>query len=75
MRRARVETVLAAVAGVLAVVTMVWPAWIEGTVGLEPDAGSGEAEWLLAVGLAVAAVVLGVLGRYHRRVALATAGG
>ncbi len=61
MTRVRVEIVLAVVFGVLAVVTAIWPTWIEAIFEESPDAGSGALEWAI-VGtfglLAVAAVVL-----------------
>ena len=61
MTRVRVEIVLAVVFAVLAVVTVIWPTWIEAIFEESPDAGSGALEWAI-VGtfglLAVAAVVL-----------------
>ncbi len=43
--RWRVEAVTAALFAVITVVTVLWPDWIEGLTTLEPDAGSGSAEW------------------------------
>src|SRR3954470_5610264 len=63
MLKARIETVLAVVAGTLAVVTLIWPTWIETLFGVEPDAGSGEAEWWIVVVLALVAVAPGLLAR------------
>ena len=61
MTRVRVEAVLAVVFAVLAVVTAIWPTWIEAIFEESPDSGSGALEWVI-VGvfglLAVAAVVL-----------------
>ncbi|MGI8459870.1 MAG: hypothetical protein ACR2LI_17375 [Propionibacteriaceae bacterium] len=65
MLKAKVEYALAAVAGVLTVLTLVWPTWIESLFGAAPDAGGGEAEWLVALVFAAAAVTLGLLGRRH----------
>jgi hypothetical protein len=65
--KARVETVSAGIFGVLAVVTMLWPTWIESITGLEPDAGSGVAEWAVVVVLAVAAVGAAALARRDYR--------
>jgi len=56
MLKARIETGLAAAAGLLAIVTLIWPTWIETLFGVEPDGGSGEAEWLVVVVLALVAV-------------------
>jgi hypothetical protein len=52
----------------LLVLTMVWPEWIEGVFGVDPDHHSGSLEWLIvvALGLAVAASAL-LAGRQWRR--------
>ena len=63
MLKARIETVLAVVAATLAVVTLIWPMWIEDLFGVTPDAGSGETEWWLVAVFAVVAVAAGVLAR------------
>jgi H+/Cl- antiporter ClcA len=63
MLKARIETALAVVAGVLAVATLVWPTWLETLFGVEPDGGSGATEWWLVVALAVVALVAGLLAR------------
>jgi hypothetical protein len=60
-RRARVELGLALIAAVLAVVTFAWPDWIEALFRVDPDAGSGAAEWGFVFDLALLAVMLGVL--------------
>jgi hypothetical protein len=72
--RARIELGLAAVFAVLTAVTLVWPTWIESLTGLEPDRGSGEAEWWIVVVLGLATIGLGVLGgRDYLRVTRRTA--
>jgi len=58
-----VEVGLAAITAVTCLVTVVWPTWIEAVFGIDPDRGSGELEWAIVVGLAVASVTLGVLAR------------
>ena len=63
MLRVRIETALAIVAGILAIVTLVWPTWIESLFGISPDGGSGETEWWLVAALAVAACLAGLLAR------------
>jgi hypothetical protein len=68
-RRQRVELGLAVITGGLSVVTLVWPEWIEALFRVEPDAGSGAAEWAIVFGLLLLAVMLGVsgsLGVRHR---------
>lgn len=58
----RPVTGLAAALGVmsllLAIGAAINPQWIESTVGLSPDGGSGQAEWELVGVFAIAAVVL-----------------
>jgi hypothetical protein len=58
------EVLLAAAAAVLALATAIRPDWIEELTGLDPDAGSGSAEW--AVTLALAALALAVGARFTR---------
>jgi hypothetical protein len=69
MLKSRIETGLAVVAGALAVVTLFWPTWIETLFGVEPDAGSGEAEWWVVAVLALVAVMSGILARRDYRAA------
>jgi hypothetical protein len=69
MLRARIETTLAIVTGVLAVLTLVWPTWIEALFGAEPDAGSGVAEWWVVLVLAAVAVGSGLLAHRDYRAA------
>jgi hypothetical protein len=57
---------LAALALILAVVTSIAPTWLEDTLGMSPDGGSGETEWGIVAVLAVAAVVLAYAGRRVR---------
>jgi hypothetical protein len=64
------ESVLACIAGVAAVLTAVWPDWIEGATGLQPDAHSGSLEWILAMGCGLAALLLGALARREWRRAM-----
>jgi hypothetical protein len=61
--RGRVESVLAMLALVLAVVTAVWPTWIESLFEVSPDAGTGETEWWVVAVFLVVAVVAAVLAR------------
>jgi hypothetical protein len=46
-RRFWSEAAAAVASGLLAVVTVIWPDWIERGFGIEPDQGSGELEWLI----------------------------
>ena len=57
-RRFWLESGLATVTGVLAVVTVFWHDWIEAVFGVDPDKGNGSAEWLAVVVLAVITVAL-----------------
>jgi hypothetical protein len=49
------ESIVAALAGSLALLTLAWPDWIEGTFGFDPDHGNGSLEWTLVAVLFVAA--------------------
>jgi hypothetical protein len=45
-------------------ITGIVPDWIE-AFGIEPDGGSGAAEWMIVVALGLAAVITAVLSRRH----------
>ena len=69
-RRLRIEMVLAVISAVLCALTLVSPEWIEELTGLEPDAGSGALEWIIAGLFLVAAVVSAAVARRdYRRLA------
>ncbi len=67
MLRVRLETALACLFALAATATAIWPTWVESLTGLEPDAGSGEAEWWFVLVLAVAAGVTALMARRHHR--------
>jgi hypothetical protein len=58
------ESVLACITGVIAVLTAVWPDWIEAFTGLQPDQHNGSFEWML---VACCGVVTGLLATLARR--------
>ena len=62
-----VETLGAGVSGIVFVVTVLWPDWIEAVTGWNPDGGSGALEWGIALAFALSSVTLGLLARRHRR--------
>jgi hypothetical protein len=53
-----IETGLAAITGLLALITPIFPDWIEFVSGWDPDQHNGSVEWLIVVGLFVNAVVM-----------------
>ncbi|MFE4516948.1 ABC transporter permease [Kitasatospora sp. NPDC056783] len=55
------ETALGGLSGLLLLLTLLWPQWIETLLGLDPDAGSGTVEWLV-VALAAAVTAACALG-------------
>ena len=57
--RRNLDSFLACLALIGLVVTLAWPDWIEELTGLDPDGGSGAAEWVVVAVLAVPALVLG----------------
>jgi len=67
--RVRIEMVVSALLGVATILTAVWPEWIEGLFGFDPDGGNGSAEWLIVAVLAVATVAAVALTRHDLRVA------
>ena len=66
-RRARIELGLALFTGALAGLTIAWPEWIEGLLGVEPDAGSGAAEWGIVIVLLLLTLAFGVMARRDMR--------
>lgn len=60
----KIEAFFAGLFAVGALVTAVVPQWIE-AFGLEPDGGSGSAEWGIVVVLGVVAVAVGLVARRH----------
>lgn len=62
-----VESGLAAAAGLLLALTAAVPNWIERIFGVEPDAGGGELEWGLAIGLAVVLLASAMMARHEWR--------
>ena len=54
---------LASLSAALLALTLAFPAWLEAATGLEPDAGSGALELLVAAALLVGATVSALLAR------------
>jgi hypothetical protein len=48
---------LAAASAVVAAITVLFPAWLETIFGLDPDGGSGAAEWLIVVASAAVSLL------------------
>lgn len=65
--RLALEIAMGALAGVLALVTLVTRDWIEAIFGVDPDAGSGAVEWLLVAALVVVAAACGLIARAEAR--------
>ncbi|MEO7338818.1 MAG: hypothetical protein ABIV63_19775 [Caldimonas sp.] len=61
------EAGLGVLCAVLAVMTVVWPDWIEEAFGFDIDQHSGELEWLIAIALALCGVVSGLFARMEWR--------
>jgi hypothetical protein len=61
------EVVLGATSAVLALLTLVWPNWIEDVFGVEPDGGNGAFEWSIVALLALSTIVLSVMARSEWR--------
>ena len=67
MLRARIEIALAALLAVATIATAIWPTWIEGLFGLEPDGEHGDDPPLRLPGAAVATIATAALARRDLR--------
>lgn len=65
--RAWIETIAAAISGILFIVTLVWRDWIERVFGVEPDQGSGALEWAIVALALCATVAFSLLARSEWR--------
>ena len=68
-----IEIGLAAITGLLALITPVFPDWIEFVSGWDPDQHDGSVERMIVVGLFVATLLLGALAAIEWRRTPATA--
>jgi hypothetical protein len=66
-RRFWAEVALGTISGILAVLTAVWPEWIEVLTGTDPDRGNGSLEWIITLAFAVASVGVAVIARREWR--------
>ena len=62
-RRVHIEIILGILAGALAILTGLWPDWIEGISGVNPDNDNGSFEGLIVAGLSLATVALAIAAR------------
>lgn len=60
-----IELFAAILCGLLAILTLIVGEWIEVVFGVDPDAGSGTAEWLVVVLLGAGVVMSALLARYE----------
>jgi hypothetical protein len=63
MLRLWIEVALAALAAAMALLTIAWPEWIEGILGIEPDGGNGTLEWGFVAASGLASLTLSLLAR------------
>ena len=71
--RIRLEVILGVTAGLVSVVTLLWPDWIEAVTGASPDGGDGTLEWVVVGACALVSGALLVLARTELRHARAAA--
>jgi hypothetical protein len=69
-----IEVVVALLSGGLSLLTLVWRDWIEIVLHVDPDGGSGQAEWFIAGGLLAVALALSLAARLTWRRHLRAAG-
>jgi hypothetical protein len=62
-----IESLLCAVTGLLAFVTLFWHDWIERTTGWDPDKHGGAVEWLAVGALAAASITFASMANRERR--------
>jgi uncharacterized membrane protein len=62
-----VEVALAAITGLLALITPIFPDWIEFVSGWDPDQHDGSVEWMIVVGLFVVTIVMVALATIEWR--------
>jgi len=70
-KRFWIEAGCAALSGLLGLLTLIWPDWIEGLTGWNPDQNGGAMEWLLVALLAVVAAGRALLARVEWRRSIA----
>jgi hypothetical protein len=61
------ECIFGSVTGIMTLVTLFWHDWIEVIFRVDPDKGSGSAEWLVVVLLSLVTVMLAVAARIEWR--------
>ena len=62
-RRIWTETALATLTAAIALLTIVWPDWIEVIFGVDPDGGNGALEWGFVGLSAFASLMFGLRAR------------
>lgn len=65
--RGWIETIAAAISGILFVLTLVWRDWIERLFGVSPDQGSGALEWAIVALALCATITFSLLARSEWR--------
>ena len=73
--RVRIEIAVSALLGAATILTAVWPTWLEGLFGFDPDGGNGSAEWWIVAVFAVTTVAAIALTRHDLRAARRAAAG
>jgi hypothetical protein len=66
-KRVWIETGLSAASAVFFVLTVLWKDWIELTFRIDPDNGSGAAEWGIALTALALAIVFAAAARIELR--------
>lgn len=69
----RVKIAVALIAGILGIMTCIWPDWLELLTGWDPDKHSGLAEWTIVAALFVTSATMSVAAVHEWRRAVAPA--
>jgi hypothetical protein len=66
-RRFWLASGFATAAGILGVITLFWPDWIETVSGWDPDQHDGSVEWMIAAALLIISAAMFAIARIEWR--------
>ena len=72
--RVQLEMSVALCTGILGILTIVRPDWIEALTSWDPDHQNGIVEWIVVGGLLAVALVMSLAARHHWKLLAAASG-